>query len=133
MIIGCIYRHPTSTHSLQKFNEEVFDPLLNKINREDKTCALMGDFNIDLLKVDSNTDTNIFYNNLTLHFFAPFVLQPTRLCSKTPIDNICLNTIEYSTFSGNLTVQLSDHLFQFIIVEGFYKELIPKKPTYEKF
>ena len=88
MIISCIYRHPTSTLSLQKFNEEVFDPLRDKINREDKTCALMGDFNIDLLKVDSNTDTNIFYNNLTSHFFAPFVLQPTRLCSKTQIDNI---------------------------------------------
>ena len=78
----------------------------------------MGDFNIDLLKVDSNTDTNIFYNNLTSHFFAPFVIQPTRLCSKTLIDNIFLNIIEYSTFGGNLTVQLSDHLFQFIIVEG---------------
>ena len=76
----------------------------------------MGDFNIDLLKVDSNTDTNIFYNNMTSHFFAPFALQPTRLCSKTLIDNICLDTIEYSTFSGNLTVPLSDYLLQFIIV-----------------
>ena len=130
MIIGCIYRHPASTLSLQKFNDEVFDPLLDKINREDKTCALMGDFNIGLLKVDSNTATNIFYN-LTSHCIAPFVLQPTRLCSKTLIDNIFLNTIEYSTFSGNLTVQLSDHLFQFIIVECFYKKLIPKK-TYER-
>ena len=76
MIIGCIYRHPTSTLSLQKFNEEIFDPLLDKITKG-KTCALMGDFSIDLLKIDSNTDTNIFYNNLTSHFFAPFVL-PTN-------------------------------------------------------
>ena len=87
----------------------------------------MGDFNIDLLKIDSNTDTNIFYHNLTSHFFASFVLQPTRLSSKTLIDNIFLNTIEYSAYSGNLTVQLSDHLFQFIIHEGFHKELTPKK------
>ena len=77
----------------------------------------MGDFNIDLLKIDSNTDTNIFYNNLTSHFLAPFVLQPTRLSSKTLIDNIFLNTIEYSAYSGNLTVQLSDHLFQSIILK----------------
>ena len=96
-------------------------------------CALMGDFNIDLLKNDSNTDTNIFYNNLTSHFFAPFVLQPTRLSSKTLIDNIFLNTIEYSAYSGNLTVQLSDHLFQFIILEGFHKELTTKKSNiYER-
>ena len=97
--------------------------LIDKITNEDKTCALMGDFNIDLLKIDSNTDTNIFYNNLTSHFFAPFVLQQTRLSSKTLIDNIFLNTIEYSAYNGNLTVQLSDHLFQFIILEGFHKEL----------
>ena len=132
MIIGCIYRHPTSTLSLQKFNEEIFDTLLDKITNEDKTCALMGDFNIDLLKIDSNTNTNIFYNNLTSHFFAPFVLQPTRLSSKTLINNIFLNTIEYSAYNGNLTVQLSDHLFQFIILEGFHKELTAKKVTYMK-
>ena len=34
MIIGCIYRHPTSTLSLQKFNEEIFDSLLDKITNE---------------------------------------------------------------------------------------------------
>ena len=124
MLIGCIYRHPSSTMSIKKFNDEIFD--LDKISSEDKTCALMGDYNIDLLKIDTNEDTNVFYNNLSSHFFTPFVLQPTRLCSKTLIDNIFLNSIEYPASSGNLTVQLSDHLFQFIILEGFYKELNPK-------
>ena len=95
MIISCIYRHPSSSLSIQTFNEDIFDPLLNKIASEDKTCALMGDFNIDLLKADTNDDTNKFFNNLTSHFFTPFVLQPTRLSSKTVIDNIFLNTIEY--------------------------------------
>ena len=28
---------------------------------------------------------------------------------------------------GNLTVQISDHLFQFVILEGFFKELVPRK------
>ena len=28
---------------------------------------------------------------------------------------------------GNLAIQLSDHLFQFVILEGFYKDLTPKK------
>ena len=93
----------------------------------------MGDFNIDLLKIDTNEDTNLFYNNLSSHLFTPFVLQPTRLSSKTLIDKIFLNSIEYPAYSGNLTVQLSDHLFQFIILEGFYKELNPKKSNiYER-
>ena len=35
--------------------------------------------------------------------------------------------MEYPSHSGNLTVQISDHLFQFVILEGFFKELVPKK------
>ena len=119
MIIGCIYRHPTSNISVQKFNKDILEPLLDKIAVEEKTCALMGDFNIDLLKIDSNEDASSFFNNVTSHFLTPFILQPTRLKSKTLIDNIFLNTIEYPSYSGNLTIQLSDHLFQFVILEGF--------------
>ena len=86
----------------------------------------MGDFNIDLLKIDSN-DASSFFNNVTSHFLTPFILQPTRLKSKTLIDNIFLNTIEYPSYSDNITIQLSDHLFQFVILEGFYKDLTPRK------
>ena len=88
----------------------------------------MGDFNIDLLKCDSKEYINYFYNSMSSHFFSPFILQPTRPISKTLIDNIFFNTLEYKSTSGNLTIQLADHLFQLIIVEGFFKELpIPKK------
>ena len=86
----------------------------------------MGDFNIDLLKIDTNEDANNFFTNVTSHFFTPFILQPTRIKSKTLIDNIFINTIEYPSYSDNLTVQLSDHLFQFTILEDFYKDLTPK-------
>ena len=46
---------------------------------EDKTCAIMGDFNVDLLKVDTNEDANNFFTNVTSHFFTPFILQPIRI------------------------------------------------------
>ena len=52
----------------------------------------------------------------------PFILQPTRLQSKTLIDNIFYNSLEYHSFSGNLLYELSDHLTQFLILEGFVKE-----------
>ena len=106
MIIGCIYRHPSSNISIQK---ELFEPVLDKIASEEKTCALMRDFNIDLLKVDSNEEANAYYNIVTSHFFIPFILQPTRLKSKTLIDNIFINSIEYPSYSGNLTIQLSSY------------------------
>ena len=92
MIIGFIYRHPSSNISIQKFIKELFQPVLDKIPSEEKTCALMGDFNIDLLKVDSNEESNTYYNIVTSHFCIPFILQPTRLKSKTLIDNIFINS-----------------------------------------
>ena len=61
---------------------------------------------------------------IVLHLF---ILQPTRLVSKILIDNIFLNTIKYPSHSGNLTIQLSDHLFQFVILEEFYKDLVQRK------
>ena len=57
----------------------------------------------------------------------PYTLQPTRPITKSLIDNIFLNTIDYVSFSGNLTIQLSDHLFQFILLEGFFKDISPRK------
>ena len=79
----------------------------------------MGDVNIDLLKSNGASE---FYTNLSSHFFTPFVLQPTRLKAKTLIDNIFLNSLEFQSYSGNLLLEISDHLIQFLILEGFVKE-----------
>ena len=68
MVIGCIYRHPTSILPISYFNKNYIEPLLDKISSENKLCSLMGDFNIDLLKIDSNEDYNSFYTNMTFHF-----------------------------------------------------------------
>ena len=127
LIIGCIYRHPTSKISIQEFNQCFLEPLLQKINSENKQCVLMGDFNIDLLKCETHDNTNAFLNNLSSSFFSPYIIQPTRLASKTLIDNIFFNSLEYHTYSGNLLMEIADHLIQFLILEGFIKErTIPK-------
>ena len=83
--------------------------------------------NIDLLKADTNDHVNVFCNNMTSRFFTPYILQATRPKSKTLIDNILINTVEYPSDSGNLAIQISDHLLQFVILEEFFKELVPKK------
>ena len=57
----------------------------------------------------------------------PYLLQPSSPISKTLIDNIFINIIDYTSTSGNLTIQLADHLFQFVILEGFFKELVVRK------
>ncbi len=122
LIVGCIYRHPSSGISIREFTNNHLDPILQKIGTEKKQCVLMGDFNVDLLKINSHDDSNEFYNNLTSHFFTPYVLEPTRLHSKTLIDNIFFNSLEYQSLSGNLFIEISDHLIQFLILQGFVKE-----------
>ena len=87
----------------------------------------MGVFNIDLLKANTLPDANQFFNTFSSNFFAPYILQPTRPISKTLIDNIFLNSIDFTAHSGNLTIQLSDHLFQFATLEGFFKDSVPRK------
>ena len=98
------------------------EPFLQKPSNENKQCILMGDFNIGLLKCHSNNDSNSFYNILASNVFTPYVLQPTRLHPKSLIDNLFLNSHEYNSYSGNLLIEISDHLIQFLILEGFIKE-----------
>ena len=121
LIVGCIYRHGSGI-PLRNFTNDHLEPLLDKISSEKKEFALMGDFNVDLLKVSDNNAAGDFYNMFSSYFMTPFVLQPSRLKSKTLIDNIFLNSLEYSSFSGNLLYELSDHLTQFLVLEGFVKE-----------
>ena len=122
MIVGCVYRHGSSKILLNDFTSKYLEPIFCKISKEKKDFALMGDFNVDLLKSTGNNAVAQFYNNLSSYFFTPFILQPTRLSSKTLIDNIFMNSLDYNSYSGNLLYELSDHLIQFLILEGFVKE-----------
>ena len=122
LVVGCIYRHPSSKLSVEDFNEKHIQPILHTVSREKKECALMGDFNIDFLKSLGSNAASKFYSSLQSYFYTPFILQPTRLRSKTLIDNIFFNSLDYHSLSGNLLYELSDHLTQFLILEGYVKE-----------
>ena len=77
----------------------------------------MGDFNISLLNSDINLRFE-FFDNLSSHFFAPYLIQPTRLPKnfKNLIDSIFINTIKFDFYTGNFTSQLSNHLLKFLIL-----------------
>ena len=57
---------------------------------------------------------------MTSNLFVPHIVQPTRFTShsKTLIDNIYSNCDNFMEgISGNLTIAISDHLAQFLIIE----------------
>ena len=68
LLCGIIYRHPNG--DLERFIEYV-SSTADRINRENKTCVIMGDFNIDLLKFESHSATDGFLNTLGSNFFSP--------------------------------------------------------------
>ena len=62
----------------------------NNLASEKSECLLAGDYNLDLFKYESNTETETFVNNLYCHSCLPLITKPTRFTevSSTLIDNI---------------------------------------------
>ena len=71
----------------------------------------MADFNIDLLRSDTNHQTTYFIHNMFANAFYPTISKPTRVTKQraTLIDNIITNIHEYSIKSGILYNDISDH------------------------
>lgn len=124
-VIGVIYRPPGQ--GLQDFQRD-FDQLTSKLEKKMKEIILVGDFNIDLLKVNDHKDTNIFYNSLIAHHYLPAITKPTRITqtTKTLIENIfCTNWSKLQSASIIIS-DLSDHLpiiVQFSLEKYKIKEL----------
>ena len=117
LIIGCIYRHPSM--DLNLFNTDFLSSLLHKLDNENKQLSLIGDFNINLMNSNSNSDTASFFERISSSLLVPHIIFPTRCTSfsNTLIDNIFSNSTNFQDgISGNLTVAISDHLPQFLFI-----------------
>ena len=103
----------------------------DKINQENKTCIIMGNFNLELLKQESHSATDGFLNTLGCHFFQPYYCSQQEswiIPTATFIDNtFFFNSIEHLTISGNIVYDLTDHLLNFIIFDKFSTLLIMSK------
>ena len=96
IITGCIYKHP------------------NLSIQENKNIILLGDFNIDLLYSDSNTQTGEFLDQMYFGSFSPQITIPTRIKPRSrTVDSIF--TVNEFAISGNFLGSVSDHLAQFLI------------------
>ena len=127
VIVGCIYRHPSlnPTEFVDIHNQE----LLQKMSKEDKTNVLLGDFNIDLLKYDTNKDSTCFLDLMYTNFLLPYVTTPIQVTnhSETLIDNIFSNKIEDDLISGNMITTISDYYGQFLLQKNI--KLDKSKPN----
>jgi hypothetical protein len=118
IVLGGIYRHPCM--DAEEFNSSQLEGLLEKLRKErNKNIMLLGDFNINLLKYESDNQVSDFVDKMFANFLQPLIISPTRVTihSKTLIDNIFSNFIsDDEIFAGNLTLSISDHFAQFCII-----------------
>ena len=101
---------------IQLSNLDQYSRRSNK--EENKEVYICGDYNFDLLKVDTDHLTRHFFNLLCSYGFLPHILQPTRVTENTStvIDNIFSNNIQDDIISGNVLLNLSDHFAQMVSV-----------------
>ena len=132
ILIGCIYRPPNS--DLVKFNLEI-DLILSmmKVKKGQLVC-IMGDFNIDLLKLTTEKPTQLFLNNMISHSMFPCIRNPTRITdnSATLIDNIFLNAINYEFSSAIVYSDISDHYPVIVYLKMNTRHNMNTRPDYKR-
>ena len=94
IIIGNIYKPPKNNNNndnIQQFMNEL-DPVLTKLDSDNKHILLAGNSNINLLKINERELFADFLEQLTHHSFYPKITLPTRfsMYSCSLIDNVFL-------------------------------------------
>ena len=79
----------------------------------------MGDFNLDLIKVDTRNQKKDFVHSLYTNASYPTISKPTRVTkhSATILDNIITDITGYCIKSGVLYNDISDHFPVFNLLQ----------------
>ena len=110
------YRPPRDNYSnasLDRFLKP-FKTLTNTLSREKSILILCGDANINLLRLDSWSKCQDYFNQLTSHNILPCITLPTRFSKQraTLIDHIfCRGGSDMNILKSAIILnKISDHL-----------------------
>ena len=125
-----VYRPPrvTSQH-IQLFLNDI-SKIFDELTKEKSELIFMGDFNIDLLRVNEKAIIGEYLDTLVGYGFIPSITLPTRIhTSATLIDNIFykFSRNAKSVKSGIILNNLSDHLPCFLCVDFQHNFTPPPK------
>ena len=114
-LINSWYKPPNTT--LEIFN--AFEDLISRIDPENKEITLLGDYNCDWSRLDSNSanaETNRLAGIALTFQFQQLISDPTRITanSKTLIDLAFTNKTELIIGSGVINPGISDHSLIYI-------------------
>ena len=130
-IVGVVYRHPGSTiECLEEFTKQL-NTIISKIEKENKKVFIIGDLNIDGMRVAENKHVEKFFHMLMDNNYLPLITKPTRVqdTSISIIDHVIINDKVIKTDtkikSGVLYSSITDHLPVFISIQEEHK-ITPK-------
>ena len=119
IIIGTIYRPNTYPHADLDIFMYNMNELFSLLAAEKKVVYIMGDFNIDMLKLKEHNKTSVYIENLFSHGYLPLITKPTRVTdhSATLIDHIYTNKQTINATSGIIITDISDHFGIFSTIQ----------------
>ena len=108
IVVGVIYRRPNT--NLGNFYETL-NNLVSVVSNESKTCYLMGDFNIDLLRWETDINVSEYLAVFHSKLFLNVINKPTRVTASSAslIDHIWSDNITSNIRNGILHTRISDN------------------------
>ena len=127
ILFGNIYRTPGA---IDDFNEDL-NSLLNSVKNNYSQIIITGDFNINLININTQETAALFMDSMMSSGLLPNITLPTRISpdSATLIDNIFTTKNLTPNKSGIIESSISDHYPQFISYNNIRKTR-PKLPKY---
>ena len=146
LIIGNLYKPPkdNSRENIMTFTSEI-ENVLAELRDKNSEVLLAGDYNINLLQLETRETYEDFFDNMLSSGFYPKITLLTRLDRNTCtlIDNVYfkLSPMMLESMAGIIFTRISDHLPYFISVpiesrtplgktEKYVKQRICNRETY---
>ena len=131
IILGNIYRPPNDINENYKTFFDELIRILAILNKSKHEVIIAGDFNIDLLKVNTNMHAHEFFHTLIAQSFIPKITLPTRFSDLrcTLIDNfLCkLSPAIMDSSAAIFTNNISDHQLYILVVPNLSNTIkVPK-------
>ena len=130
LIVGCCYRPPNS--QVVEF-QNFIEAKVSSITSEPGDLIFCGDFNLDMLKINDDANSQSFYHAMNTYSLIPIISKPSRITdtSFTLIDNFFVSKLDSFT-SGMFCVDITDHYPIFLIYKNYFalSEDLPDKLTY---
>ena len=123
-VIAVIYKHPNSTVKGLDYFREALKTSIKKVNQEKMNLIIIGDINIDGLRVNHNENVKKFFTMTLENDVLPIITLPTRIQDDkvSTIDHIFINNhlIRNTThrLGGNIYHDISDHLPVFLTIDN---------------